>query len=276
MAKKVNKESTASATFEAPELDYLPSDPKDYRPPIALVGCGGITEHHLQAYQQAGYDVVALCDVDATKAQERQRQFYPHAKIYEDYRDVLARDDIEVVDIATHPPQRVELIEAALRAGKHVLSQKPFVTDLDVGERLIELADRHQVILAVNQNGRWAPYFSYMRQAARAGLIGDVQAAHFNVDWDHNWVAGTEFEKIKHLILYFARKSTTRIILTASKHGRQQFTLNSRGEFPVPRHARADESLSRGREVTNRFQHRGHRDHRGRKNGRKEERTEGV
>ena len=44
-------------------------------------------------------------------------EFYPKAHVYTDYRDVLARDDIEVVDIATHPDQRPPIIEAALRAG---------------------------------------------------------------------------------------------------------------------------------------------------------------
>jgi predicted dehydrogenase len=87
-------------------------------------------------------------------------------------------------------------------AGKHVLSQKPFVLDLDVGQRLVDLADRKQRQLAVNQNGRWAPHFSYAREAIRAGLLGDVTGVHLSVHWDHGWVAGTPFESVKHLILY--------------------------------------------------------------------------
>ena len=52
------------------------------------------------------------------------------------------------------------MIETALAAGKHVLSQKPFVLDLDDGTRLADLADESGVVLAVNQNGRWAPHLS--------------------------------------------------------------------------------------------------------------------
>ena len=70
--------------------------------------------------------------------------------------------------------ERVGLIEAALRAGKHVLSQKPFVLDLEVGKRLAALAAERGLHLAVNQNGRWAPHFRYALQAVRAGLIGPV------------------------------------------------------------------------------------------------------
>src|SRR5689334_16948423 len=114
-------------TIEAPELPYRPIGPRAYRPNIALIGCGGITEYHLKAYKSAGYNVVALCDCNESRALGRQKQFYPDAKVYPDHREMLKRDDIEVVDIATHPRERVALIEDALRARKHVLSQKPFV-----------------------------------------------------------------------------------------------------------------------------------------------------
>ncbi|MGI6458319.1 MAG: Gfo/Idh/MocA family protein [bacterium] len=187
---------------DAPDLPYQPQDPQSYRPRIGLIGCGGVTVHHLRVYKEAGYDVVALCDIDSSKAQERQQKFYPQAQVYSDYRDLLNRADIEVVDIATHPRERVEIIETALKTGKHVLSQKPFVLDLDQGERLADLADSQGVQLAVNQNGRWAPHFSYMRQAMAAGMIGEVLSAHLSVHWDHSWVCGTEFENMRHLILY--------------------------------------------------------------------------
>jgi len=192
----------AGQQLAAPVLPYLPRDPKRYRPRIGLIGCGGITEDHLTAYRKGGYDVAALCDVVRRRADERRREFYPEAEVYHDYRDVLKRDDIEVVDLAVHPHEREPMIEAALLAGKHVLSQKPFVVDLDFGRRMVDLADRQGVKLAVNQNGRWAPHFSYARQAIRAGLIGEVAAAHLSVHWDHTWVKGTPFEKIRHLILY--------------------------------------------------------------------------
>ncbi len=192
----------ATGQIDAPELPYQPRNPRGYRPPIGLIACGGITAHHLAAYRHAGYDVVALCDLHEERARDRQQRYYPDAAVYTDYRELLRRDDVEVVDIATHPPERVPLIEAALQAGKHVLSQKPFVLDLDVGERLAELADRRNRTLAVNQNGRWAPHFSYIRQAIAHGYLGDVFSAHLSVHWDHSWVIGTPFDEIPDLVLY--------------------------------------------------------------------------
>jgi predicted dehydrogenase len=196
------RRAAQSAVIAAPALPYQPRDPKKYRPGIALLGCGGITGWHLKAYRAAGYRVVALCDSVRERAENRRREFYPKAFVTSDFRDVLGRDDVEVVDITTHPVDRPPLIEAALRASKHVLSQKPFVLDLKVGERLAELAEKRGLRLAINQNARWAPHFSYIREAVCAGLLGTIDAVHCDVHWDHSWVQGTPFESIRHLILY--------------------------------------------------------------------------
>jgi len=194
--------SGPTGTFPAPELPYKPRDPRHYRPKIGLIGCGGISETHLTAYKRAGYDVVALCSRSEEKARRRQQQFYPDARIYKDFREVLGRDDVEVVDVTAHPADRIPVVEAALNARKHVLSQKPFILKLEDGLRLADLADRNGVKLAVNQNGRWAPHWSWIRHAIGAGLIGEPFACHLSVHWDHNWIVGKPFDQIRHIILY--------------------------------------------------------------------------
>jgi len=191
-----------AAEVAAPELPYRPRDPKSYRPGIGLIGAGGITFAHLDAYKKAGYRVLAISNPTQAKAAERRDAFFPDADISTDHRAILAHPGVEVVDIATHPAPRVALIEAAIDAGKHVLSQKPFVLDLDVGERLCDRAAQSGVRLAVNQNGRWAPHFAYIREAVKAGLIGEVIGVHVAVHWDHTWTKGTSFEKIEDLIFY--------------------------------------------------------------------------
>lgn len=196
------KGKSSKKELTAPKLPYQPRNPKKYRPAIGVIGTGGITGTHLAAYKKAGYKVVALCDLVKDRAEKRRKEFFPRAKVYTDYQEVLVRDDIEVVDIATHPPERAPLIEAALRAKKHVLSQKPFVIDLDLGERLVKLAEDQGVKLAVNQNGRWSPHFSYIRHAVQGGVIGDLMSVHVGVHWDHTWIAGTPFEKIHDVVLY--------------------------------------------------------------------------
>jgi predicted dehydrogenase len=186
----------------APELPYLPSDPASYRPRIGLIGCGGISIQHLRAYKAAGYEVAALCDRHPERAAAHRKSFYPGASVTADFRDVLRREDIEVVDITTHPGERAGIIQAAIDAGKHILSQKPFVEDLDIGLRLVESADSKGVRLAVNQNGRWAPHWSWIQAAVAGGLIGRVTSVRLAVNWDHNWIAGSPFEEVPFIILY--------------------------------------------------------------------------
>jgi predicted dehydrogenase len=182
-------------------LAYQPPRPRTYRPKIALIGCGGISEYHLRAYREMGLSVVGLCDRDPARAEQRRADFFPQAEVFTDYRAVLGREDIAVVDVALHPAERVEVIEAALQARKHVLSQKPFVLDLATGARLAALAETQGVKLAVNQNGRWAPHFSYLAAAIHAGVIGEVASVDFTLQWDHTWTAGTAFEAVHHLVL---------------------------------------------------------------------------
>ena len=194
--------TAAAVEVDAPDLPYGPPMPRAYRPRIALVGAGGISGAHLDAYRTLGLDVAVICNRTLARAEARRDEFFPEAEATDDIAGTLVRDDIEVVDITPHPAERYAMIEAALGAAKHVLSQKPFVLDLDAGARLCDLADERGVRLAVNQNGRWAPHLSWMREAVGAGLIGAVQACDVSIHWDHGWIRGTGFEAIDDLVLY--------------------------------------------------------------------------
>ncbi|MEM1026727.1 MAG: Gfo/Idh/MocA family oxidoreductase [Planctomycetota bacterium] len=191
-----------AGTTAAPELAYGSPRPKSYRPRIGLIGCGGITESHLKAYTKQGWDVVAFCDISEEAAAKRRDTFNPEGDVYTDRAELLKRDDIDVIDAALHPAAREGVIEDALNAGKHVLSQKPFAVDVDVAKRLVELAAQRNLKLAVNQNGRWAPHVSYARAAVNQGILGDLSSIDLSVHWDHNWIVGTAFDSIPQCIIF--------------------------------------------------------------------------
>jgi predicted dehydrogenase len=194
--------TAVAAEVPAPDLAYRPPLPQTYRPRIALVGAGGISAAHLDAYRRIGLDVAVIANRTLSKAEAKRDEFFPDAEATSDIDGTLVRDDIAVVDITPHPAERYPMIERALAAGKHVLSQKPFVIDLDAGARLCDLADANGVLLAVNQNGRWAPHLAWMREAVRAGLVGDVHTVDISIHWNHGWIKGTAFEDLQNLILY--------------------------------------------------------------------------
>ncbi|MBY6046930.1 Gfo/Idh/MocA family protein [Vannielia litorea] len=193
--------SAQMAEVPAPDLPYQPPTPRK-PPPIALIGAGGIAGAHLDAYRTAGWPVVAIANRSLPRAQSRAAEFFPEARTTTDVQRILDDPTIKVLDITPHPANRLPLIEAALKAGKHVLSQKPFTENLDDAERLIALARANDVHLAVNHNGRWAPHLAWMREAVLSGQIGTLTSAHVQIAWDHSWIEGTPFEQIPDLVLY--------------------------------------------------------------------------
>jgi len=188
--------------IEPPQVDYKPQVPKSYRPTIGLIGAGGITGSHLKAYKELGLTVAAIADINEANAKAKRDEFYPEAEVYTDPDALLARDDLDVIDVATHVDVRPSLVRASLESGRHVLSQKPFVLDINEGRELVELADAKGLKLAVNQNGRWAPHFSYLRNAIKDGIIGEVNSINVVCHWDHLWIKDTPFEKMHHMLLY--------------------------------------------------------------------------
>ena len=203
MSEEAHALSTKAVPEVAPpEVDYLPPMPASKDHPIALIGAGGISSAHLDAYRKAGFNLRVVASRNLEHAIKRRDEFFPDAEATADIAGTLARDDIAVVDLTPHPDVRGPMIRAALSNNKHVLSQKPFVLNLAEGESLAELADRRGVVLAVNQQGRWAPHLSFMRESVRRGLIGKLQSVHIAMAWDHSWVADTHFNEIDDLILY--------------------------------------------------------------------------
>ncbi|SIN86894.1 Gfo/Idh/MocA family protein [Vannielia litorea] len=193
--------SAQVAEIPAPDLPYQPPTPRN-PPPIALIGAGGIAGAHLDAYRTAGWEVAAICNRSLARAQARAAEFFPQARVTDRWEAVLDDPAIAVVDITPHPADRLPIVEAALKAGKHVLSQKPFTESLDDAERLTALAEAQGVHLAVNQNGRWAPHLAWMREAVQRGLIGTLTSAHVAIAWNHAWIEDTPFEEIHDLVLY--------------------------------------------------------------------------
>lgn len=189
--------------IKPPKLDYLPRKPKTYNPSIGLIGTGGISDYHLKNYKAFGLNVVAISNRTLSKAVTLRDKYYPNAEIYEDFNELLEREDIQVVDITPHPSDRLPILKKALRSKKHVLSQKPFVLNLEEGDELVKLARENNVKIAVNQNGRWAPHFSYMREAIHAGIIGRPVSVDFSLQWDQTWITeNSSFENIYHMVLF--------------------------------------------------------------------------
>ena len=165
-----------------PDVDFRPPPLGTNLPSVGLIGCGGISRTHLRAYGSIGLEVVALCDLDTQRAERRRAEYCPDAVVYADAEELLATG-VEVVDVATQPAERAPIIDQAIAAGCHVLSQKPLATDLATARRLVAAAGARGVRLAVNQNGRWAPHWAYARRLVATGALGAVRSVHLDFHW---------------------------------------------------------------------------------------------
>jgi predicted dehydrogenase len=184
-------------------LEYRPTFPPGYRPGIGLVGCGDIARSwHLPAYAKYGVHVAGVYD-PAPEATDGIRKRFPFVqRVYGSLDELLADDQVEIVDIATRPDIRPELIRRASAAGKHVLAQKPLALDVHAAREVIDEAERSGVKVAVNQNGRWAPPWRIATLLIEQGAIGDVQAVTHLHDRYLPPLVGTHFDELEHFVIY--------------------------------------------------------------------------
>lgn len=153
------------------------------------VGVVGLHEGQtmLVALRESGLcRAVAGCDLDERKRAEAL-EAAPDLALTAHYDELLARDDIAIVAIYTPDALHAEQIEAAFRAGKHVICTKPLIDDPAHAARLLMAAEETGARLQVGQSTRFYEPFLRQRAAFEAGKLGDVELldAHYahRMDW---------------------------------------------------------------------------------------------
>ncbi|MBK8897410.1 MAG: oxidoreductase [Candidatus Competibacteraceae bacterium] len=113
---------------------------------------------------------------------ETSRERYPWVETVKDVATLLADDRIELVVIATPSASHFELAQQALRAGKHVVVDKPFTLTSDHAQQLIDLGRQQNKLVSAFQNRRWDGDFQTVCQILRQGLLGRLveYESHFD------------------------------------------------------------------------------------------------
>lgn len=140
---------------------------------VAVIGAGRWSaEAHLPGWQRSPLcELVSVCDLDRELAEHRAAEFGA-AGITGDYREILARDDIDIVDIVTRSEHQ-QLVFETLEAGKHCLVEKPVCHDFRDVWRAHELAEQNGLKTKVGLTFRYAPAVMYMFDLIRDGFIGE-------------------------------------------------------------------------------------------------------
>ena len=146
---------------------------------VGVIGAGRWSKSaHLPGFQRSPHsDLVAICDMNEDLAKDAAEKFGIES-VYTDYQEMLARDDIDVIDVCTrggigdknnHEP----LAFAAIEAGKHCLCEKPVAHDYRNTWKAHELAESKGLKTKVGLTFRYAPAMQYMRDLIAEGFVGE-------------------------------------------------------------------------------------------------------
>ena len=175
--------------LEAPELRSLlrralrPRDegPSDRTLGVAIIGYGPLGgmgyAHALAVSATAGLELTAICDTNQARLESAGLEF-PGARLVQTVDEVAADPRVDLAIVATPPSSHTALSLQLLRAGKHVVCEKPLCFTVAEADQLFDTALANGRALTVNQNRRWDADFLTVRGAIEAGLLGDV----FNVE----------------------------------------------------------------------------------------------
>jgi len=161
----------------------LGADAPSNRITIGSIGVGNQGTSNLKGFMgQPGCQVIAICDVDASyREQARQIAKLQPDSCYNDFRDLLARDDIDAVVVCAPDHWHVPISIAAVRAGKDVFCEKPLTLTIAEGRILADEVRRYGRILQTGCQQRSSNEFRFACELVRNGRIGKVHTARIGI-----------------------------------------------------------------------------------------------
>ena len=140
---------------------------------VGLIGIGGMGGCHYENYKSAkGAKLVAVADVRFEMAQEKTKG--TDVKVYADYKEMLANEELDMIDICTPSFLHADMAIACLEAGYHVLCEKPMTLTADEAQRVLEATKRtDKNFMAAHVVRFMAPYV-YLRSVIQSGELGKL------------------------------------------------------------------------------------------------------
>ncbi|MEO0981624.1 MAG: Gfo/Idh/MocA family oxidoreductase [Pseudomonadota bacterium] len=147
------------------------------------MGCGRIAQRHAFHIRQLGR-LIATCDIDLAKAQRLGKP----AAAYEDIDQMLARhaDHIDVVVVCTPNGRHADHAVSALKAGCHVLCEKPMAVTVAACGEMIKAAERANRRLFIVKQSRYNPPVRKIKDLIDDGVLGRLYSAHLNCFWNRS------------------------------------------------------------------------------------------
>lgn len=147
---------------------------------------GAMPRSHASAYHRHPQtEVVAVCDIRPQALEDfrtRWGDVWPDVRLYTDYREMLRKEQPELVSVVTPDHLHADItVDAAEGGAKAILCEKPIATTLEDADRMIAAAEANNVLLSVEHTRRWSPTFQKARELARQGDLGKLRMVVSNM-----------------------------------------------------------------------------------------------
>jgi predicted dehydrogenase len=158
---------------------------------FAIIGCGRISYKHIEGLinNREEAELVAVCDIDINKAAKRKNDYESSikdakVKTYMDYKEMLNKEDIDVVTIATESGYHPQIAIDCMNAKKHVIVEKPMALSTLDADKMIETSHRNNVKLAVCHQNRFNKPIQQLRHAYEEGRFGKLVNGTASIRWN--------------------------------------------------------------------------------------------
>lgn len=143
---------------------------------IGLIGCGGISQAHLEAYKNIPEaEIVAACDIDQKCLDRMHKEWgVPKKSLYKDWNEMIKKEKLDAVDICTPNGVHCAPTIDACNAGLHVMVEKPMAMNVSECKKMVAAAKKNNVKLAVGFQHRYRPDTEFLVRARDAGEFGDI------------------------------------------------------------------------------------------------------
>ncbi len=177
---------TAGAAIALPAIvpaSVFGADAPSNRITVGCIGLGGQGLSNMKAFKsKSDSEVVALCDVDAGHLEQARRTAgLGRGGCCKDFREVLARDDIDAVSVGTPDHWHVPVSIAAVRVGMDVYCEKPLTLTIAGGRALADAVRRYNRILQTGSQQRSSDNFRFACELVRNGRIGKVHTVRVSI-----------------------------------------------------------------------------------------------
>lgn len=166
---------------------------------LGVIGGGKFGLMHLRAFNQLEHEnkarLIAISDINEKLLSERKRTF--KIDCHTDYKEMLARNDIDAVSIVTPDFLHRQIAIDALNYNKHVLVEKPLDVTVEGCEEIIKAAGNNKMLLQVDFHKRYDPYHLELERIIQEGKLGQIEYGYAHMEdrievpekWLPNWAA---------------------------------------------------------------------------------------